>query len=98
MLIVNLHSIKSWAFDECNAKCVCVGLSSHVVPLHSDGMPRGNKQCIFPWRGGEISDWTVVVRYNELTKHGNVSFITVAMLDVLQEVQPFWICHSNLCF
>jgi len=98
MLIVNLHSIESWAFDECNAECVRVGLSGHVVPLHSDGMPQGNKQCIFPWRGGEIGDWTVIVCYNNLAKHGNVSFIAVAMPDVLQEVQPFWICHSNLCF
>jgi len=36
--------------------------------------------------------------YNELTKHGNVSFIAVAVAGMLQEVQPFWICHSNLSF
>jgi len=103
VLPVNFSSNVNWhpctaSNDECNAKCLRARSSGHAIPLHSDHMPQGNQKNIFPWRGGKIGGWAVIVRYNELTKHDNVSFITVAMVDMLQEFQPFWMCHSNLSF
>ena len=79
VLLVNFSSNVNWcpctvSNDECNAKCLCACSSRHAIPLHSDHMPQGNQKNIFPWRGGKIGGWAVIVHYNELMKHDNVSF------------------------